>query len=112
MFSKSHLPYEADKIAGTVTEKVPNLKELARAAIKVLERPSNQNGFLLLVESGRIDHAHHENYVQRAMEETLMLDDSVSVTDPPGHGRIRGIIFIHGVRPYKRTRYNANIRAL
>ena len=35
------------------------------------------NGFFLMVESGRIDHAHHENQAVRALEETMQLDETL-----------------------------------
>src|SRR5699024_9077292 len=38
----------------------------------------NPNGYLLLVESGRIDHAHHLNNAYRALTDTLALDEAVA----------------------------------
>lgn len=38
----------------------------------------NPNGFVLMVEGGRIDHAHHENYAQLALEETLEFDEAIA----------------------------------
>jgi Alkaline phosphatase len=35
-------------------------------AINMLSK--NPNGFVLMVEGGRIDHAHHENYAQQQIE--------------------------------------------
>ena len=37
----------------------PSLAEMTRAALERLEKAPN--GFLLLVEGGRIDHGHHAN---------------------------------------------------
>ena len=37
----------------------------------------NKNGFVLVVEGGRIDHAHHSNFANRAMEETVAMDQAV-----------------------------------
>ena len=43
-------------------------------------------GYVLMVEGGRIDHAHHANYAQLALHETAELDDAIAytarVTDP------------------------------
>jgi alkaline phosphatase len=36
-----------------------------------------QAGFVLLVESGRIDMGHHQNQARHAMEETLSLETTV-----------------------------------
>jgi alkaline phosphatase len=40
----------------------PSLKEMTEVAIKILKK--NEKGFFLLVEGGRIDHAHHEGKVK------------------------------------------------
>ena len=36
-----------------------------------------ENGFFLMVESGRIDHAHHDNTANRAIEEAVQMDFSI-----------------------------------
>jgi alkaline phosphatase len=53
---------------------------MTRAAIARLSRISaNQggNGFVLLVEAGRIDHAHHAGNAYRALDETIALGEAV-----------------------------------
>ncbi len=46
----------------------------------------NDEGYVLLVESGKIDHGHHANLALKALEEVVALDDAVTVaqrlTDP------------------------------
>lgn len=37
----------------------------------------NPKGFFLMVEAGRIDHAHHESMANRALSETLALEKAV-----------------------------------
>lgn len=56
----SHMSY-----AGTKGEErdEPSLSEMTMAAIEVLRK--NDNGYVLFVEGGRIDHAHHQNMVSR-----------------------------------------------
>ncbi|KAL4701946.1 hypothetical protein ACJJTC_010840 [Scirpophaga incertulas] len=54
----------------------PTLAELTEAAIKSLSR--NEKGFFLFVESGRIDHAHHDNFVHLALDETIAMSDAVA----------------------------------
>jgi alkaline phosphatase len=44
-------------------------------AIGILKR--NRKGFFLLVEGGRIDHAHHGSNAARALEDTVAFDDAV-----------------------------------
>jgi len=43
--------------------------------LKILRK--GDNGFFLMVEAGRIDHAHHEVMAQRALSETIAMDDAV-----------------------------------
>ena len=58
-------------------EEEPTLSEMAEAAVKRLQM--SEKGYFLLIEGGRIDHGHHDNFVKRAMEETLELDKTVKV---------------------------------
>lgn len=46
-------------------------------ALSVLSVDGTKNGFVLVVEGGRIDHAHHDNFANRAMEETVAMDQAV-----------------------------------
>lgn len=41
---------------------------MVRVAIKKLQK--EENGFVLFVEGGRIDHAHHSNYARKSLDET------------------------------------------
>ena len=50
---------------------------MTTTALSVLTNPLNKNGFALVVEGGRIDHAHHQNYANRAMEETVAMHKAV-----------------------------------
>lgn len=79
LFAPSHLSFEADR-----TDAEPSLEAMTRAALEVLSR--NPEGFLLLVEGGRIDHAHHGSNAHRALLETVELSDAVraalAVVDP------------------------------
>lgn len=58
LFSMSHMSYAGTKEA---ERDEPSLAEMTLAAIEVLRK--NQNGYVLFVEGGRIDHAHHQNLV-------------------------------------------------
>lgn len=46
----------------------PTLMEMTQKALQMVSK--NRNGYVLLIESGRIDHAHHENRAKLALEET------------------------------------------
>ncbi|XP_068617877.1 membrane-bound alkaline phosphatase-like [Battus philenor] len=72
LFEGSHLQYHL--LANASTE--PTLADLTEAAIVSLSR--NEKGFFLFVEGGRIDHAHHDNLVQLALDETIELSEAVA----------------------------------
>ncbi|XP_065568129.1 alkaline phosphatase-like [Artemia franciscana] len=71
LFSRSHLEYSIDK--GEMDE--PSLEEMTQAAIDILSR--EPNGFVLLVEGGRIDQAHHDGRAKAAFEELLEFEKAV-----------------------------------
>ena len=71
LFSKSHMSYELDRDQ----EKEPSLAEMTVAAIKVLSK--NPDGFFLMVEGGRIDHAAHLQDTPGLVQETLAFDQAV-----------------------------------
>ena len=73
LFNESHMQYEADRgndIAGE-----PSVSEMTEAAINILD--NNDNGFFLMVESGRIDHAHHAGNAAGALTDTLAFEEAV-----------------------------------
>ncbi|KAM0735547.1 Alkaline phosphatase 4 [Formica fusca] len=70
VFSPNHMPYHAVKRAET-----PSLVNMTTQAIKLLKK--NKNGFLLMVESGKIDIAHHSNWAQLALRELYELEEAV-----------------------------------
>lgn len=53
----------------------PSLFEMTKKAIQMVSK--NPNGYVLMVESGRIDHAHHENRARLALDEVAHLNDVV-----------------------------------
>ncbi|XP_064099757.1 alkaline phosphatase-like [Macrobrachium nipponense] len=73
LFGYSHLDFEVDRNRGPSGD--PSLAEMTAKAIQILKK--NPHGFLLMVEGGRIDHAHHHNNGRRALEEVDALDDAV-----------------------------------
>ena len=72
LFSKSHLNYEADRVANNIDE--PSLTTMVETALQLLQKHKR---FLLIVESGRIDHAHHAGNAYRALEETMEFDKAI-----------------------------------
>jgi len=73
LFNGDHLNYDYDR--RTDSEDEPSLADMTKAAITVLNR--NGKGFFLVVEGGRIDHAHHSGNAFRALTDTVALSDAV-----------------------------------
>lgn len=83
LFSYSHMSYEELRDTSRFGE--PSLAEMTEVAIKILSK--NPNGYLLLVEGGRIDHAHHENVAGVALRETISLSWAVQTARNMVDGR-------------------------
>ncbi len=81
LFEPSHMQWEADRSGDPGGE--PSLAEMTKRAIEHLR---NDQGFFLMVESGRIDHAHHAGNAHRALVDTVAYADAVGAaveaTDP------------------------------
>jgi len=82
LFDPSHMEFEIDRAQDTAGE--PSLSEMTEKAIQILSK--NPRGFVLMVEGGKIDHAHHANNARRALTETIELSRAVQramdLTDP------------------------------
>ncbi len=74
LFEPSHMQYETDRDTAPAGE--PSLAAMTEKAIDVLAR--NDHGFVLMVEAGRIDHAHHAGNAYRALDDTIALDAAVA----------------------------------
>ncbi len=73
LFEYDHMQYEHERDTGARGE--PDLAELTRTAIAALAR--EPAGYVLMVESARIDHAHHDGNAFRALDETIAFSDAV-----------------------------------
>ena len=73
LFSASHMGYESARASDVGGE--PSLAEMTATAIRRLSRGSD--GYVLLVEGGRIDHAHHEGRAGEALSETVAFDNAI-----------------------------------
>ena len=80
LFEPGHLPFEADRDKAHS----PSLARMTEFALRRLR--GRGPGFFLLVEGGRIDHAHHFGNAYRALVDTVALDAAVALaeamTDP------------------------------
>ncbi|MFN3807478.1 alkaline phosphatase [Asticcacaulis sp.] len=74
LFEPDHMQYELDRPKDGAGE--PSLADMTRFAISRVQ--SNPNGLVLLIEGGRIDHAHHAGQAGRALADTVAFDDAVS----------------------------------
>jgi len=75
LFNGSHMNHNADRNNGPEGE--PALSDMTAKAITFLSR--NPQGYVLLVEAGRIDHAHHEGNAYRALTDTIELSKAVEI---------------------------------
>ncbi|HTE40110.1 MAG TPA: alkaline phosphatase, partial [Steroidobacteraceae bacterium] len=73
LFEPSHMRYEIDRSQDRAGE--PSLADMTGKAIDILKR--NSKGYFLMVEGGRIDHAHHAGNAYRALTETIALSAAV-----------------------------------
>ncbi|XP_076293665.1 alkaline phosphatase [Lasioglossum baleicum] len=56
----------------------PSLEEMTVAALKILKR--SKKGYLLVVEGGLIDFAHHRGHAAQALLETVRFSDAINAT--------------------------------
>jgi alkaline phosphatase len=73
LFETSHLQYAFDRPKDKAGE--PSLSEMTAKAIDILA--NNKKGYFLMVEAGRIDHAHHNGNAFRALTDTIELSNAV-----------------------------------
>jgi alkaline phosphatase len=79
-FGKNHMPYEYDGIG-----KLPHLSDMAMVAIDILD--NDPDGFFLMIEAGRIDHAGHGKNIKRNIFEMIELSNTVKKTLQWAKGR-------------------------
>ncbi len=69
LFEPSHMMYEQDRTGE------PSLAEMTEAAINVLS--TNENGFYMSVEAGRIDHANHDGNLHRTLTDGVAFNAAI-----------------------------------
>ena len=78
LFSESHLPYSIDRNqVEKIAEQVPTLAEMSRAALGRLSQAPE--GFFLMIEGARIDHAGHANDAAASVHDQIAFDDAIGV---------------------------------
>ena len=73
LFNRSHMAFEADRLE---SGDEPSLSELTSFAIDNLSARST-DGYVLMIEAGRIDHAHHGSNAYRALRDLQALNEAV-----------------------------------
>lgn len=73
LFEPSYMQFDHDRPADKAGE--PSLSEMTSKSIDILSR--NKKGYFLMVEGGRIDHAHHNGNAYRALTDTIALSNAV-----------------------------------
>jgi len=73
LFHLDHMDYELDRKNKGLDQ--PSLADMTGKAIEVLSK--NPNGYVLMVEGGRIDHALHGTNAKRVMEDTVAFDEAI-----------------------------------
>ncbi|MFL6676100.1 MAG: alkaline phosphatase [Massilia sp.] len=70
IYSDSHLDYALAR-----RPEQPTLAEMTAKSIELLSK--NPNGFFLMVEGGKIDHALHDSNAKNALGDTVAFDDAI-----------------------------------
>tara|TARA_R110000772_G_scaffold77020_9_gene165910 strand:- start:5595 stop:7478 length:1884 start_codon:yes stop_codon:yes gene_type:complete len=82
LFNESHMQYEADRKNDVAGE--PSVSQMTKKAIQILD--NNDDGYFLMVESGRIDHGHHAGSAYNALTDTIefanAVQSAIDNTDP------------------------------
>ncbi|CAN0099097.1 unnamed protein product, partial [Discosporangium mesarthrocarpum] len=74
LFESSYLKYEHDR--QVEMEDGPSIVEMTKAAIDFLSK--NEDGFYLMVEAGRVDHANHAGNLHRTFVDSFAYQQAVS----------------------------------
>jgi alkaline phosphatase len=74
LFAEKDIPYEIDR--RSQIDVYPSLEEMARSALKILSEATrdSEQGFFLMIEGSRIDHAGHGNDPAAQVNEVLAYD--------------------------------------
>lgn len=74
LFEGGHMQYEVDRSKKVYPDE-PSLREMALKALDIVRQ--NEKGYFLMIEGGRVDHAHHAGNAYRALTETIELSNTV-----------------------------------
>ncbi len=86
-FGTGHLPYETDGLGS-----LPHLNQMATTALDILD--NDPDGFFLMVEGARIDHAGHANNIVRNIGETIEFSNTVQAVLDWASGRDDTLVIV------------------
>lgn len=75
LFDTSHIKYNLDIQRDNLQNDIPSLTNMTLKAIDILA--TNENGYFLFVEGGRIDHGHHDTEAKYAIDETVEFSNAI-----------------------------------
>jgi alkaline phosphatase len=75
VFSTGALPYSIDRINIPELQHTPTLAEMSKAAIDQMK--DHKDGFVLLIEGGKVDWAAHANDIAALIHDQLAFDEAV-----------------------------------
>jgi alkaline phosphatase len=93
LVANTDIPYEIDRVHAT--ELYPSEAEMARLALKALSAATENTdqGFFLMIEGSRIDHAGHANDPAAQVHEVLAHDEAfAAVLDFLEHDDVEGVL--------------------
>ncbi len=77
VFADDALPYTVDRNNDlTIQKEVPTLAEMSKKAIELLDNPK---GFVMQIESGKVDWAAHGNDIAGLIHEQIAFDEAIKV---------------------------------
>lgn len=76
IFANGHLKYDYERDRSD--QGMPSLSNMTEKAVQLLQK--NKNGYLLVVEGGLVDQAHHRGHARKALEEVISFSDAIQKT--------------------------------
>lgn len=76
IFANSHISMDWKRDEGPKGQ--PSLEDMTKTALRILQK--SPNGYVLVVEGGLIDFAHHRGHAAQALQETVRFSDAVNAT--------------------------------
>nr|XP_033187513.1 alkaline phosphatase-like [Bombus vancouverensis nearcticus] len=76
VFANGHISMDWNREKGPKGQ--PSLEEMTVTALKILQK--SKHGYLLMVEGGLIDYAHHRGHAAQALLETVRFSDAINTT--------------------------------